>query len=157
MQPPNVTRAHVAQSAAAGVFILLAFWAMHALKSEMAIASLGASTFIVFCYPAAETTRPRIMIGGYCVGVACGLLCGVLTSVLPAGLPIPGYILACAVAVALVTFSMTILNLKHPPAAALAIAITINDHRLILAPVALGCILLLSVIKTLLGKYLRNL
>jgi len=39
------------------------------------IAALGLSTFIAFTMPKAEVSKPRIMIGGYIVGIVVGCLC----------------------------------------------------------------------------------
>jgi CBS-domain-containing membrane protein len=36
---------------------------------------LGLSTFIAFTMPKVEVSKPRIMIGGYIVGIVVGCLC----------------------------------------------------------------------------------
>jgi CBS-domain-containing membrane protein len=39
------------------------------------IASIGASSFLVFAAPEAYSSRPRSLIGGYCVGILTGVIC----------------------------------------------------------------------------------
>lgn len=153
----KITRAHISQSLMAGLFILLVFWVMHSIQSELAVASLGASTFITFSSPNADASRPRFLIGGYFVGVTCGLLCFVLAKFLPDFMPFPVYVLACALAVFLAMFIMTAFALNHPPAVALSIAITISTKPLILSLAAVSCVTLLCALKESIKKYLHNL
>ncbi len=153
----TLTRAHVVQSLIACAYIFAAFWAVHSFESGLAVASLGASAFIAFSFPHAESSRPRFLIGGYATGAACGLICAALLPLIPEAFPLPGYIPACALAVLLSTFLMTVLNFEHPPSAALAVGITMAPKPLALGLAALGCVVALVGIKELLKGRLRNL
>ena len=47
--------------------------------TKAVIIALGLSTFIAFTMPKAEVSKPRIMIGGYIVGIVAGCLCHYLS------------------------------------------------------------------------------
>ncbi len=152
-----ISRAHVFQSLMACAYIFIAFWIVHAFESELAIASLGASAFIAFSFPHAKSSRPKFLLGGYLTGALCGYICSLLMALIPETLPIPGYIPACALAVLLSMFIMTVLNLEHPPSAALAVAVTLAAKPIAMGLAALGCVAVLVIIKELLKSRLRNL
>jgi CBS-domain-containing membrane protein len=113
--------------ATAVVAIILQF--VEALTHAVIIAALGASTFIVFAMPHSITARSRRLIGGHVVGLICGTICyyaflnGPLEKV-TSDWDFVFYI-ACALAVGLSIFLMTITNTEHPPAAATAISIVV--------------------------------
>lgn len=155
----RVTRAHIIQSLMAGTYIFLVFLVMHSFQSRLVVASLGASAFIVFGFPAAQSSRPRFLIGGYFIGMIIGWLCCGLIALLREVeiFPFPVYIPVCALAVFLSMFLMTVLNFEHPPSAALAVAVTTDPNPIILGLAGLSCIILLCVLKYLLKKHLHNL
>lgn len=152
-----INRAHFIQSILAGGYILLVFWFMHYLHDELAVASLGASAFIAFTYPFRQMSRPRVFIGGYCIGAFCGLACSGIAFILQNYLSIPSYIPACALALLISMFLMNLFNLRHPSAAALAVAITINPQPIILSLAGLACVIILCVVKELCKKFLYDL
>ena len=43
--------------------------------NQIIIASLAATTFIIFAMPGIITAQPRRVIGGHLVGLICGTLC----------------------------------------------------------------------------------
>ena len=141
------------------VFIILLF--LHTLSSATIVASLGASSFIAFTAPHAQSSRPRFLIGGYVVGVLSGLLCnGIQSWFIPSDftfLGYPSYTFFCAVAVGLAMFTMAITNFEHPPAAALALGLVVDKASLKSVMVALVGIIALSAFKTLLKPYMKNL
>lgn len=151
------TLAHVYQSLMACAYIFAAFWIVHTLESELVIASLGASAFIAFSFPHAKSSRPKILLGGYAAGALCGNIFAALLALVPAAFPLPGYIPACALAVFLSMLIMSVLNIEHPPAAALAVAVTIAPNPLAMGLAALGCVAVLVIIKEILKQRLRNL
>lgn len=155
----RVTRAHVVQSLIAGAYIFLVFLAMHTVQSHLAVASLGASTFIAFSFPQAQSSRPRFLIGGYCVGAVSGVVFGFFTRWLESVTPpeVPAYIFGCALGVCAAMFLMTILNFEHPPSAALTVAVAMSERPVLLGIAALGCICVLCALKQLLRKWLVNL
>lgn len=153
----RITAAHVMQSAMAAIYILAVFLVMNYLHNEMAVASLGASAFIAFAFPRANSSRPRLMIGGYVVGVISGLLCYQLNTAFTGFSFMPGYIPVCALAVFVSMFTMTVTDCEHPAAAALAVAITISSNPVKVGLVSIVCIVMLSALKELFKKHLRDL
>lgn len=151
------------QSAMAALFVLLAFFAIYRFHSKLAIASLAASAFIAFGFPGAESARARYILGGYACGVACGAACCLaLHRLLP-----PHWaqntrtvIMFCALAVFLTAFCMILLNLQHPPAAALAVSMVLEPDPIRMGLYMLGCALVLCLLRRLavrlLGKRLER-
>lgn len=163
-QPPNihvrrVTRAHIVQSLLAGGYIFLTFFALHTLRSNLAVASLGASTFIAFSFPQAKSSRPRYLIGGYTVGAAAGVLFHYLITWLETlpGLPLPPHIPGCALAMFCCIFILTVFDFEHPPAVALTMAVAMSDQAILLGISAVLCVCVLSGVKHLLRGHLVNL
>ena len=156
---PKKYRRHVVmQSLLAGAFILLVFLASHALGCGAVAASVGASTMIAFAFPRAESSKYRYLLGGYATAIVCGLLAGGGLRLAGETLFfIPSHPLFCALAVCAAFFLMVFLDFQHPPAAALAIIVTLSERPLIPAGQAAACIVLLCVIKKLLYKRLINL
>ena len=110
---------YIIQSTLATLVLLLALWVMSAQQMVL-IASLGATSFIVFALPNAVTARARNVIGGHLVGLACGSLCHLLA--VPGS---PTVIVAYAVAVGISMFLMVVLDVEHPPAAGTALGVAI--------------------------------
>lgn len=141
------------------VLVILIF--LNTLSSATIVASLGASSFIAFTAPHAQVSRPRFLIGGYAAGTVVGLFCNAINHYyLPDGtsfLGIPSYTFLGAMAVGLAMFLMVITNFEHPPAAALALGLVVDRNSLRSAMIALIGILALSLIKTLLKRYMKNL
>lgn len=152
-------RAHVIQSLIGGAYIFVVFLMMYALESGMAVASLGASTFIAFSFPHTQSSRPRFLIGGYCVGAAAGLVCYWLIAWVDSTgiLPFSSYVTGCALAVFLAMLLMTSLNFEHPPSAALAIAVATAEQPILVGAVAIACVTLLCGVRHVLRRYLKNL
>ena len=124
------------------------------------VASLGATSFILFVTPHTNGSRPRYVIGGYLCGTAVGTLFNLLhTQVFE---PIFGgadyaMVLLCAAAVAVTTFIMIVVNTEHPPGAALALGLVAGPGSMRMALAALAGVLLLCAVRRLLKKYLKNL
>lgn len=141
------------------VFVILIF--LNTISSATIVASLGASSFIAFTVPHAQSSRARYLIGGYVMGTISGLFCNYIYSqVIPAGFTIlgqPSYTFFCAAAVGIAMFLMVITNFEHPPAAALALGLVVDKASQKSVLVALVGIITLSIIKTLLKRYMKNL
>jgi len=152
---PRLTRADVVHSAAAGAYIFAVFAVMHYFRNYLAVASLGASAFIAFSHPDARLSAPRFIIGGYVLGILCGLACGGAALLLKNRLPFPDYIPACALAVFSAMLLMTLFGLEHPPAAALAVAVTVDSNPLVMGFLALCCVALLCALIRL-GKRMKH-
>jgi len=141
------------------IFIVMLF--DDAVLSMTIVASLGASTFIAIAMPHTNSASPRYLVGGYIVGASCGVLMNFIYSYLVSmNIQILGHsphILSCAIAVGLAMFLMVITNSEHPPAAALSMGLVSQPNALVTAFIAVSSIIIISVIKTLLKKWLKNL
>ena len=69
---------YVFQSLFATLVIFLILLSLSLQEDAVIIASLGATTFIVFAMPEQVTAKSRNIIGGYIVGFLCGLICSLV-------------------------------------------------------------------------------
>ena len=133
---------------------------LYELVGGVVVASLGATSFILFVTPHTNGSRARYVIGGYMSAVVVG-------SVTRAGFAYVSaldfaaqnfvLILLYAAAVAITSFIMIIANLEHPPAAALALGLTADTSHNLTAFAALAGVIILCVIRAVLKKHLKNL
>jgi len=111
--------------------------------------------------PKAEVSKPRIMIGGYIVGIVAGCLCHYLSLwSLMTWVPLsmnPPHVVFGTMAVGLAIFVMVITGTAHPPAAGLALGLILNEWSPLMIVVVFAGIISLSVIKTVLKPVLKNL
>ena len=152
---------YVAQCLLAALSVFAVLILLEAHENTAVIAALGASSFIAFTMPRTESSKPRLMIGGYVVGIVSGLACHSL-SLLPFlselnAMPQFSSAVYGALAVGLSIFLMVVTDTEHPPASGVALGLVLNncDPRTILV-VGVG-IVVLSVIKRLLQPVLINL
>ena len=129
--------------------------------NAVVIATLGASSFIAFAMPEAQSSRPRFLIGGYLVGTAVACSCYYI-SLVPLLEKLPflsefSIVVFGAISVGLTIFIMVIINTEHPPAASLALGLIINECNYETIIVVLIGITSLSVIKEVLKPILKNL
>ena len=115
------------------------------------VASIGATSFIIFTMPHTNGAKPKYILGGYCVGTVVGVLANYLL-VMSVPINIVG-----ALAVGLAMFFMVVTNTEHPPAAALALGIAINGYTLNTIIFVYGVAITLLLIKWLLRKWLMDL
>jgi CBS-domain-containing membrane protein len=151
------------QCTLAGLAMFLILALMTSYSNAAVMAALGSSCFLVFALPHQPTSQPRLLIGGYVVGILVGTLCFWLHRLVPlpeqVGLitPFP-HILFGAIAVALSIFVMVVTNTEHPPAAGLALGFVILDQWRWITPLSvLTGILALCLVKTLLRPTLKDL
>lgn len=115
-------RQYILQCLMATVALLIVMTYVNYVVDTVIVASLGATSFILFTMPHTHSSKPRYIIGGYfiasVVGVLCSLLIGLNTFVTP--------VILGAIAVGLCMFLMVILNFEHPPAAGFALGIVID-------------------------------
>ena len=142
---------YVIQSLLATFFIFLILLIL-SLRQLVIVASLGATTFVVFAMPNTMAAKPRNIIGGYLVG----LLCGALFSVIP---PIawvhPAVYYAGAVGLSI--FLMVVLDTEHPAAAGVALAVAIGGVGRKVALAVIISAVMLSVIHEIFKKQIRDL
>ena len=137
-------------------FVLL----LHSLFGGIIVASLGASSFILFVTPHTNSSRARNIIGGYVCGAVSGILFSFLHNQI-SGFSFSGVdfalIFICAAASALTAFLMVATNLVHPPAAALALGLSAEPECLKTALAAIIGVIILSAARHMLKKYLKDL
>jgi CBS-domain-containing membrane protein len=147
------------QCGLAGLVVLVLLFVLDAVTQTVLIAALGASAFIAFAVPRSLHSGPRSLIGGYIVGILVGALMGAVSSVIDVS---AGYdhavLVACgATAISLAMFTMVVTRTEHPPAAALALGLVLNEWNLLTLFVVLLGVIALSVIKQLILPALLDL
>ena len=147
------------QCGLAGVVVLLLLLVLDTVTQTVLIASLGASAFIAFAVPRSKLSGHRNMIGGYVVGIIAGVLMASLNSWIdpPGGWDHAIMVVFGALAISLAMFLMVITRTEHPPAAALAIGLVLNEWNFMTLLVVLAGVVVLSVIKRLVLPVLLDL
>ena len=126
----------------------------------MLIAALGASAFIAFAVPHSPHSGPRNMIGGYTIGIVAGCLMATLESAMNiqgSGAAHAVMVIFGAMAISLAMFMMVVTRTEHPPAAALALGLVLNEWDLLTLGVVMTGIVALSLIKRLVLPMLLDL
>jgi len=145
-------RRYLLQCTLAGVVVFLLLLLLDAVTQTVLIAALGSSTFIAFVVPRSLHSDPRHMIGGYIVGIFSGCLMAILNTAVDLADLMPAHaaiIVFGAVATALAMFIMVVTKTEHPPAAALALGLVLNEWNLLTLLVILAGIVSLSMLKRL--------
>jgi CBS-domain-containing membrane protein len=111
--------------------------------------------------PEAQVSKPRIMIGGYIVGITAGCLCHYLSlwslMTWASFIHESTHVVFGAMSVGLAIFMMVITDTAHPPAAGLALGFILNEWSFLTIVVVFVGIISLSVIKFVLKPELKNL
>ena len=143
-------RRYLLQCGLAGGCVFILLIVLDAVTQAVLIAALGASAFIAFAVPLSLHSSPRHMIGGYIVGITSGCLLSALytamnlTSTFGAS---AGMIIGGALATSLAMFLMVVTRTEHPPAAALALGLVLNEWSLLTIAVVLAGVIGLSIVK----------
>jgi CBS-domain-containing membrane protein len=148
------------QCGLAGVAVLLLLLILDAVTQTVLIAALGSSAFIAFAVPRSLHSGPRHMIGGYAIGMVAGCLMATLESSLAvhgAGAAHAVMIVFGALAISVAMFMMVVTRTEHPPAAALALGLVLNEWDLLTLAVVMAGIVALSIIKRLVLPMLLDL
>lgn len=130
--------------------MLLLLLVLDALTQTVLIASLGASAFIAFAVPLSLHSSPRHMIGGYLVGMLAGVTMSLLKAsveVQVVGVEHAANVIFAALAMSVAMFLMVVTKTEHPPAAALALGLVLNEWDALTLGVVLAGVIALSVIK----------
>jgi CBS-domain-containing membrane protein len=134
--------------------------ALYELLGGIIVASLGASSFILFVTPHTNSSKSINLIGGY----ICGSLSGVSFGLLHRVFNMFDYesmhlalIIGCASAAAVAMLLMVLAGVPHPPAAALAIGLAADSHSPRMALAALIGVTILCAVRYLLRKQVKNL
>lgn len=155
----NVAR-YVLQCGLATLVVLIVLLVLDALTQTVLIAALGATAFIAFAVPRSVNADPRHMIGGYLVGTWAGGVMGFLhSSMIFPSLAIDHAFLvsAGALATGLAMFLMVITRTEHPPAAALALGLVLNEWDWQTLAFIIGGVVVMTIVKQLVMPLLMDL
>ena len=144
--------------AAAVVLILLLI--LDTVTQTVLIAALGSSSFIAFAVPRSKVSGPRCLIGGYLFGMLAGTSMGLLNEAVDLSTvlsPHTGMIVFGALATGMAMFLMVITKTEHPPAAALALGLVLNEWTGVTLLVVISGVVILSVCKQLVMPHLMDL
>jgi len=153
---------YILQSLLATIALTIILYFENIVTDTAIIASLGATTFIIFAMPKYTTAQPRKVIGGHIIGIIVGISCFYFASFaqnrenffLTQDIT---KILIPSLSVGLSIFIMVITNTEHPPAAGTALGIVIQDWSYSTILVILITVSLLSLTKYLLRSWLKDL
>ena len=153
---------YILQSLLATITLTIILYFENIFTHTAVVASLGATTFIIFAMPKYATAQPRRVIGGHIIGIVAGVLCFYIASLtqnkenffLTQNIL---KILIPSLSVGLSIFFMVITNAEHPPAAVTALGIMVQGWSYSTILVILITISLLSLTKYLLKLWLKDL
>ena len=147
----NDIKRYAMQCGLAGLVVLVLLFVLDAVTQTVLIAALGASAFIAFAVPRSLHSGPRSLIGGYIVGILAGSAMGTLHNMIdvPVNYDHAVMVVCGAIAISLAMFTMVVTRTEHPPAAALAIGLVLNEWSLLTLFVVLLGVVGLSIIKQL--------
>lgn len=148
------------QCTLAFVVVLILLLVLDAFTQTVLIAALGASTFIAFAVPRSLHSDPRHMIGGYLVGILAGALMGTLNTTMnisDVAIAHSVMIIFGALATGFAMFIMVVTKTEHPPAAALALGLVLNEWDMLTLVVVIAGVVALSVCKQLVLPMLMDL
>lgn len=136
LEPRELSR-NARRSALVALFILIVWLVTTFLGSALFVTSIGASAFIVFTFPRAESTRARYLFGGYITACVFGVICSFAMS----GFSLEhwGVVAFSVTAVLASSLVMSIFDLEHPPSIALAISVVLSDTPVQMALTAVLC------------------
>lgn len=156
---PNL-RKYLKQSFMGTVVIVMIIFALDAAVHTVIIATLGATTFIVFAMPHSYASEPRRIFGGYAVGIIVGIIVHYL-HIFFLFLDPDGFeginVLLGGLAIGLSTLLMAFTNTEHPPAAGFSMGLIFNPWTFETLGVVVGAITFLSLSKYVLKNWLINL
>ncbi len=153
---------YILQSLLATITLAIILYFENMFTRTAIIASLGATTFIVFAMPKYATAQPRRVMGGHMICIIVGIFCFYIASLAQnreiffLGQNI-FKILVFSLSVGLSIFFMVITNTEHPPAAGTALGIVIQGWSYSTILVILITISLLSLTRYLLKPWLKDL
>lgn len=144
-------RHYVLQSLFATLTLAVVLWFLR-LQNAVVVASIGASSFIVFAMPKNITAQARNLIGGHLVGLLAGSLCALI--------PQPEFhysILVYSLAVGISIFIMVVIDVEHPPASGTALGVAITGFSWNVAIAIVTAVIVLSAVHRYANKYIRDL
>ena len=159
LRKENIKR-YVLQCGLAALVVLILLLVLDAVTQTVLIAALGSSTFIAFAVPRSLHSGPRFLIGGYVVGIFAGVSMAMLHKAVGPTSIITDHasmVLFGALATGLAMFLMVASKTEHPPAAALALGLVLNEWTLVTLLVIIVGVVVLSIFKQLILPLLMDL
>jgi len=151
----NLNR-YLLQCTLASVVVLILLLLLDTVTQTVLIAALGASTFIAFAVPRSLQSDPRYMIGGYLVGILVGSSIGTLNASITYSDIVTAHVAMIvfgALATGLAMFVMVITKTEHPPAAALALGLVLNEWDFLTLVVVIAGVIVLSILSGLCCRF----
>ena len=153
---------YIYQSMMATLFIFIVMYFIDIIDHSAIVASMGASSFIVFTLPKQDIARPRLVLGGYFVGILVGILCCYFGVQIVGGQELLQKhnilrALLASVSVGLAIFIMVVTNTEHPPAAGIALGLVFNPWNIKTLLFIIIAALVLSCIKKLFHRWMIDL
>jgi len=155
----NVKR-YTLQCSLAAAVVLILLMVLDAVTQTVLIAALGASVFIAFAVPRSLHSSPRCLIGGYLAGILAGSLMATLNIAFDFSDIVTAHasmVVFGALATGLAMFLMVVTKTEHPPAAALALGLVLNEWTLLTLVVVMVGVIALSICKQLVLPILMDL
>lgn len=153
-------RRTILQCSLAAIVVLIVLSLLDAVTQTVLVASLGSSAFIAFALPRSLHSGPRHLIGGYLVGIFAGASMWALSTFWQFASPAIDHtvmLLFGALATGLAMFLMVVTKTEHPPAAAVALGLVLNEWDLLTLAVVVSGVVALSVLKRLVLPMLMDL
>jgi CBS-domain-containing membrane protein len=153
-------RRYALQCSLAAAVVLILLMVLDAVTQTVLIAALGASVFIAFAVPRSLHSSPRCLIGGYLAGILAGSLMATLNIAFEFSDVVTAHasmVLFGALATGLAMFLMVVTKTEHPPAAALALGLVLNEWTLLTLVVVIVGVIALSICKQLVLPILMDL
>jgi len=122
------------------------------LQNAVVVASIGATSFIIFAMPKNITANARNVIGGHIVGLLSGSVCALIPHS-----QFPQYVFVYSLAVGLSIFVMVVTDTEHPPASGTALGVAITAFSWSVAFTILTSVVLLSLVHHFCRKSIRDL
>ena len=153
-------RRYALQCSLAAAVVLILLMVLDAVTQTVLIAALGASVFIAFAVPRSLHSSPRCLIGGYLAGILAGSLMATLNIAFDFSDVVTAHasmVVFGALATGLAMFLMVVTKTEHPPAAALALGLVLNEWSLLTLVVVIVGVVALSICKQLVLPILMDL
>jgi len=159
LRKENIKR-YALQCSLAAAAVLMLLLVLDAVTQTVLIAALGASVFIAFAVPRSLHSGPRCLIGGYLAGILAGSLMATLNIAFEFSDVVTAHasmVVFGALATGLAMFLMVVTKTEHPPAAALALGLVLNEWTLLTLVVVIVGVVALSICKQLVLPILMDL
>lgn len=150
------------QTLLAIVALFITLLALHNISNAFILASIGATTVIIFTSPNTPKHGAKHLIGAYIIGLTIGTIFNfiqeyTLTTSMFLNLQHFAPELFGAMSVGCTMFIMYSSHLRHPPVAGIALGLVLHEWTIGIIYGALAAIIVLTLIRRILSPYLINL